>query len=87
MNTLNSINTTSISNVFINFKKYLLFLLPENQLYEINRAINYLTKSNRKKVSIKFRMLKELRFIKKQIIKSLHWIIYFNWLIVIIYFH
>ena len=59
-------------SIFRDFKKYLLFLLPENRLYEINRAISYLTKSNRKKVSIKFRMLKELRLIKKQIIKSLH---------------
>ena len=63
-------------NVFMNFKKYLLFLSPDEQICEINKAINYLTKSNRKKISIKFRMLKELRLIKKQIIMSLHWIIF-----------
>ena len=59
-------------NVFMNFKKYLLFLSPDEQICEISKAINYLTKSNRKKISIKFRMLKELRLIKKQIIMSLH---------------
>ena len=52
-------------NVFMNFKKYLLFLSPDEQIREINKAINYSTKSNRKKISIKFRMLKELRLIKK----------------------
>ena len=59
-------------NVFMNFKKYLLFLSPDEQIREINKAINYSTKSNRKKISIKFRMLKELRLIKKQIIMSLY---------------
>ena len=59
-------------NVFMNFKKYLLFLSPDKQICKINKAIHYLTKSNRKKISIKFRMLKELRLIRKQIIMSLH---------------
>ena len=51
--------------VFMNFKKYLLFLSPDEQICEFDKAIYYLTKSNRKKISIKFRMLKELRLIKK----------------------
>ena len=51
----------------IDFKKYLLLLSPHEQIYEIDGFINYITKSKRKKVSIKFRVLKELRFIKKQI--------------------
>ena len=64
-------------NKFMDFKKYLLFLSPHEQIYEIDEFINYITKSNWKKVSIKFRMLKELRLIKKQIINSLHWIVLF----------
>ena len=56
---------------FMDFKKYLLLLSPHEQIYEIDGFINYITKSNRKKVSKKSRMLKELRLIKKQIIKSL----------------
>ena len=51
-------------NIFMDFKKYLLFLSPDEQICEINKAINYLTKSNRKKMWIKIRMLKELRLIK-----------------------
>ena len=45
----------------MDFKKYLLVLSPDEQICEINKAINYLNKSNRKKISIKFKMLKELR--------------------------
>ena len=56
----------------MDFKKYLLFLSSHEQIYEIDKFINYISKSNRKKVSIKFRMLKDLRLIKKQIIKLLH---------------
>ena len=59
-------------NKFMNFKIYLLLLSPHEKVYEIDGFINYITKSNRKKVSIKFRMIKELRFIKKQVIMSLH---------------
>ena len=44
-------------NKFMDFKKYLLFLSSHEQIYEIDKFINYITKSNRKKVSIKFRML------------------------------
>ena len=51
-------------NIFMDFKKYFLFLSPDEQICEINKAINYLTKSNRKKMWIKIRMLKELRLIK-----------------------
>ena len=74
-------------NVSMDFKKYLLFLSPYEQICEIIKNMNYLTKSNRKKLSIKFGMLKELILIKKQIIKSLHWIIFLLTLIVIIYFN
>ena len=56
----------------MDFKKYLLILSPDEKICEINKAINYLNKSNRKKISIKFKMLKELRLVKKQYIKSLH---------------
>ena len=37
-----------MSNLFMNFKKYLLLLSPHEQMCEINKAMNYLTKSNRK---------------------------------------
>ena len=33
----------------MDFKKYFLFLSPDEQICEINKAINCLTKSNRKK--------------------------------------
>ena len=59
-------------NKFMHFKKYLLLLSRHEKIYEIDGFINYITKSNQKKVSIEFRMLKELRLIKKQIIKLLH---------------
>ena len=54
------------------FKKYLLLLSPHEQICEIDKFMNFITKSNRKKVSIKFKILKELRLIKKQIIMSLY---------------
>ena len=37
-------------NIFMDFKKYLLLVSPDEQICEINKAINYLTKSNRKKM-------------------------------------
>ena len=58
-------------NIFIDFKKYLLLFSPHEQICEIDKFMNYITKSNRKKVSIKFRMVKELRLIKKQTIMLL----------------
>ena len=59
-------------NKFTDFKKKMLLLSPHEQIYEIDGFINYIKKSNRKyQVSIKFRMIKELRLIKKQIVKSL----------------
>ena len=36
-------------NVFMDFKKYLLFLSSDEQICEIIKNINYLTKSNLKK--------------------------------------
>ena len=54
-------------NVFMDFKKYLLILSPDEQICKVNKAINYLNKSNQEKISIKFKILKELRLIKKLI--------------------
>ena len=54
-------------NVFMDFKKYLLILSPDEQICKVNKAINYLNKSNQEKISIKFKLLKELRLIKKLI--------------------
>ena len=59
-------------NIFMEFKKYLLLLSSHEQIREIDKFMNFITKSNRKKVSIKFKILKELRLIKKQIIMSLY---------------
>ena len=59
-------------NIFMEFKKYLLLLSSHEQICEIDKFMNFITKSNRKKVSIKFKILKELRLIKKQIIMSLY---------------
>ena len=68
----NLIHATNVYNTFIDFKRYLFFLSPNEQIFEINKTITYLTKSNRKKISIKLRMSKELKLIKKQIIKPLN---------------
>ena len=54
-------------NKFTDFKKYLLLLSPHEQIYEFDGFINHIKKSNRKKVSIKFRMTKELRLIKNKL--------------------
>ena len=51
----------------MDFKKYLLILSPDEQICKVNKAINYLNKSNQEKISIKFKILKELRLIKKLI--------------------
>ena len=61
------------------FKKYLKFLRPKDQIYEINFMIDDFNKSNRKGESInkKFRILSELRTLKKEIMfnhkKHLHY--------------
>ena len=64
-------------NKFIDLKKYLLLVSPHEQIYEIDRFINYITKSNRKKLLIKFRMRTKIRLIRQQIIKLLHWTVLF----------
>ena len=48
MNTLNFINIIKMTNVMVDFKRFLQLLSPENQLYEINSMINKFNKSNRK---------------------------------------
>ena len=48
MNTLNFINIIKMTNVIVDFKRFLQLLSPENQLYEINSMINQFNKSNRK---------------------------------------
>ena len=52
------------------FKKYLQFLLPEDQIFEINYIIYDFKKTNRKEENInkKFCILKELKTLKKEII-------------------
>ena len=53
-------------------------LLILRDIYSFYHLMNKYLKSNRKKISIKLRMSKELKLIKKQILKPLNWIICFN---------
>ena len=53
MNTLNFINIIKMTNVMVDFKRFLQLLWPENQLYEINSMINKFNKSNRKGENVK----------------------------------
>ena len=55
-------------------KDFFKLLAPEEQLIEINRVINKLTKSNLPgyKISRRFRILKELNDIKKEMIYKHH---------------
>ena len=52
------------------FKKYLQFLPPKDYIYEINFMMDEFNKSNKKGENInnKFRILNELRTLKKEII-------------------
>ena len=52
------------------FKNYLKFFSPEEQLREINFMINEFNKSNRngENIAKKFNILNELKILKKQII-------------------
>ena len=70
MNIPNFIKIIKISNIMVDFKRFLQLLSPENQLYEINSVINEFNKSNWKGENInkKFRILNEIRMLKKQII-------------------
>ena len=74
MNILNLFNITKLHNVHVDFKRFLKLLTPEEQLIEINRIINQLNKSSHPgyKISKRFRILKELRILKKQIIHKDH---------------
>ena len=58
-----------MSNIMRDFKKYLQFLPPEHQIYEINFMINEFNKSNNEGENInkKFRKLNEPRTSKKEI--------------------
>ena len=70
MKILNFINIIKMSNIMVDFKKFLQLLSSQNQLYEINSMINQFNKSNCKGENInkKFRILNEIRMLKKQII-------------------
>ena len=70
MNIPNFIKIIKMSNITVDYKRFLQLLSPENQLYEINSIINEFNKSNCKEENInkKFRILNELRMLKKQII-------------------
>ena len=67
MNIPNFINIVKMSSIMVDFKRCLQLLSPENQLYEINSMINEFNKSNCKGENInkKFRILNELRMLKK----------------------
>ena len=70
MNTLNFINIIKMSNIIVDFKRFLTFFIPEEKLYEINILINEFNKSYFPGVNIKkkIRLLNELRALKKEII-------------------
>ena len=70
MNIPNFIKIIKMSNIMVDFKRFLQLLSPENQLYEMNSMTNQLNKSNCKGENCikKFRILNELRMLKKQII-------------------
>ena len=53
MSTLNFINTIKMTNIMVNFKRFLQLLSPKNQLYKINSIINEFNKSNCKGENVK----------------------------------
>ena len=57
-------------NIITDFKKYLQFLSPENQICEIDSMIHDFNKSSRKdeNVNKKSRIINELKTLKKEII-------------------
>ena len=61
---------TKMTNKFVDFKNYLKLLSPEEWLREINFMINEFNKSNcnGENIAKKFRILNELKTLKKQII-------------------
>ena len=70
MNIPNFINIIKMTIKFIDFKNYLKLLSPEERLREINFMINEFNKSNcnGENIAKKFRILNELRVLKKEII-------------------
>ena len=58
-----------MGNIMVDFKRFLQFLSPKNQLYEINYMINEFNKSNcpGDNINKKCSILNELRTLKKQI--------------------
>ena len=62
-----------MTNKFADFINYLILLSPEEQLLEINFMINEFNKSNRnsEKIANKYRILKQLKTLKKEI-KNTH---------------
>ena len=67
MNIPNFIKIIKMSNIMVDFKRFLQLLSPDNQLYEINSMINEFNKSNceGENINKKFRILNELRMLKK----------------------
>ena len=59
-----------MSNIMIDFKRYLQYLSPENQICEIDSTLQDFYKSNRKgeNVNKKFRIINELKALKKKAI-------------------
>ena len=70
MNIPNFINIIKMTIKFIDFKNYLKLLSPEERLREINFMINEFNKSNcnGENIAKEFRILNELRVLKKEII-------------------
>ena len=62
-----------MTNKFADFINYLILLSSEEQLLEINFMINEFNKSNRnsEKIANKYRVLKQLKTLKKEI-KNTH---------------
>ena len=59
-----------MSNIMVDFKRYLQYLSPENQICEIDSTLQDFYKSNRKgeNVNKKFRIINELKALKKKAI-------------------
>ena len=70
----NFINVTNTSNAINNFKRYLEFLTPKEQLGEINHLINWSNKSYLPCVNInkKFNMINQLNILKKELLIRLN---------------
>ena len=69
INIPNFINIIKRPNIMVDFRRFLQILSPEEQISEISGMINEINKSNCLGVNIprKYRILKELETLKKQI--------------------